>query len=152
VGGLDEASKDHPERVIRCALEMLEAIKLFELRIRAGAHTGPVVAGVIGKTKFSFDLWGDSVNYASRMESTGVPGKIQISRTVYERVHDIFEVEERQGVQVKGKGMLTTYIVQGEKGGAQPPIMAQQQQPVAVAVSVPSTTTTTTTTKQEQQQ
>lgn len=87
----------------------------YNLDIRAGVHTGPVVSGVIGKTKFAYDVYGDTVNTASRMESTGIPGRIQCSRETYSRVHDVFSFEERPNVQVKGKGTLTTYLFIGEK-------------------------------------
>jgi len=118
-GGLDQQDnvKDttHPERIIHCALAMIETIKQFNLQIRAGCHTGPVVSGVIGKLKFQYDVYGDTVNTASRMESTGVPGRIQCSRETYARVFDMFDFEERSGVHVKGKGTMTTYMVQKVK-------------------------------------
>jgi len=112
VGGLDNSQDTtHPERVVSCALEMVKEITKHNLMIRAGAHTGTVVGGVIGKTKFAFDLWGDSVNTSSRMESTGVPGRVQISDATYQRIKHIFQAEKRSDVKVKGKGILTTYLV-----------------------------------------
>jgi class 3 adenylate cyclase len=72
-----------------------------------------VVAGVIGTSKFSYDLWGDTVNLASRMESTGVPGEIQVTQNVYARLKDSFEFEGRGVIQVKGKGQVETWLLRG---------------------------------------
>lgn len=94
---------------------MIRCIEKHSLKIRAGCHTGPVVAGVIGKTKFAFDCYGDSVNMASRMESTGIPGSVQVSRETYSRIFDLFEFEERTNVMIKGKGSVTTYVVRNTK-------------------------------------
>jgi class 3 adenylate cyclase len=87
--------------------------KGLHLQLRIGLNTGPVVAGVIGVTKFIYDLWGDTVNLASRMESTGVPGGIQVTRSVYERLKDSFEFESRGTVQVKGKGETEAWLLHG---------------------------------------
>ena len=85
----------------------------WELRI--GIHTGPVIAGVVGKNKFAYDIWGDAVNTASRMESSGVPGKVNISGTTYELVKDHFECTYRGKIQAKNKGEIDMYIVEGVK-------------------------------------
>jgi len=77
--------------------------------IRIGIHTGPVVAGVLGTKKFSYDLWGDTVNIASRLESHGERGRIQISETVVENLAAAFEVEKRGPITLKGRGEMTTY-------------------------------------------
>jgi PAS domain S-box-containing protein len=114
VGGLHSSRTDHPHRVIRFAQDALRAVDRVTngtISIRCGVHTGPIVAGVIGKSKFAYDCWGDTVNMASRMESTGTPGRVQVSRQTYERVHDAFKFEERHGIEVKGKGTVTTYLL-----------------------------------------
>jgi class 3 adenylate cyclase len=81
--------------------------------MRYGIHTGPVVAGVIGKRKFSYDLWGDTVNTAARMESHGIPDAIQVTEDVYETLRDRFSFTPRGPVQIRGKGEMTTYLLEG---------------------------------------
>jgi class 3 adenylate cyclase len=82
--------------------------------MRIGLNAGPVVAGVIGTSKFIYDLWGDTVNIASRMESTGVPGEVQVTRSVYERLKDTFQLQGRGVIQVKGKGEIETWLLHGQ--------------------------------------
>jgi class 3 adenylate cyclase len=119
VCGLPNMCPDHTERMARMALRMVEATEQYgqekglNLQLRIGLNAGPVVAGVIGVTKFIYDLWGDTVNLASRMESTGVPGGIQVTRSVYERLNHSFEFESRGTVQVKGKGQTETWLLRG---------------------------------------
>jgi class 3 adenylate cyclase len=117
VGGLPEPDYHHVERVASFALEMLDVIKevrqknnvLLELRI--GINSGHAVAGVIGKKKFIYDLWGDSVNTASRMESHGLPGQIQVSESTYSRLKDQFQFEDRGKMEVKGLGITQSYFL-----------------------------------------
>jgi class 3 adenylate cyclase len=81
------------------------------MQLRIGINSGPVVAGVIGKSKYIYDLWGDTVNLASRMESGGLPGVIQVTRPVYERLKDIFTFEPRGLIEVKGKGSVEAWLL-----------------------------------------
>ena len=83
------------------------------LQMRYGIHTGSVVAGVIGKRKFSYDLWGDTVNTAARMESHDVPGEIQVTEAVYQRLKDRYQFSSRGPIEIKGKGVMTTYFLNG---------------------------------------
>jgi adenylate cyclase len=101
------------------ALELAEAVGRIEaaprlgIAFRIGIHCGPVVAGVIGTKKFIYDVWGDTVNLASRMESQGVPGRIQVSHAVMERLGDGFRCEPRGLIDIKGKGPTPTYFLVG---------------------------------------
>jgi adenylate cyclase len=119
VGGLPEPRPDHAEAVAEMALAMREETARHRdpsgqpLALRIGIDTGPVVAGVIGTTKFSYDLWGDTVNTASRMESSGVPGCIQVTERTYRRLRDGYRFERRGPIQVKGKGELVTWFLVG---------------------------------------
>jgi class 3 adenylate cyclase len=81
------------------------------IQLRIGLNTGPVVAGVIGHQKFSYDIWGDVVNVASRMESNGVVNKIQVTPAVREKLDGLYEFEEREPIPIKGKGMMVTYLL-----------------------------------------
>ena len=90
-------------------------MKSEKISMRIGINSGPLVAGVIGKHKFIYDLWGDTVNVASRMESTGEPNCIQLSPSTYSVLKDKYQFEIRKNVEVKGKGLMTTYILLGTK-------------------------------------
>lgn len=117
VGGLPTKDDDHAVRVTKMALGMYEDLAEFnkehcmELDMRIGINSGPVVAGVIGHSKFSYDLWGNTVNVASRMESTSIPGQVQVSPSTYEQIKDHFDVRERELIECKGLGMIMTYIL-----------------------------------------
>ncbi|TAE21485.1 MAG: hypothetical protein EAZ92_16955 [Candidatus Kapaibacterium sp.] len=117
VGGVPHPSPHHAESVANMALEMLDTIRLLSkslphpIDIRIGIHTGAVVAGVIGQKKFSYDLWGDTVNTASRMESHGEAGKIHVSEEVRSALTEKFSFEARGAIEIKGKGTMTTYFL-----------------------------------------
>jgi adenylate cyclase len=118
-GGVPEPCTDHAARVVTAGLAMLEAVGAYAARsgtgiaLRVGVHSGPLVAGVIGKAKFSYDLWGDTVNTASRMESHGVAGAVQISEATRQRVANLFEVTPRGEIEIKGKGRMPAFLVIG---------------------------------------
>lgn len=121
VGGLPTPRKDHAEAIADMALDILEKIAQTPtkdgqiLKIRIGINTGTVEAGVIGTKKFTYDLWGDTVNTANRMESHGLPGAIQVTKATYERLSDKYIFKERGILDVKGKGEMMTYLLMGRK-------------------------------------
>lgn len=117
--GLPVPRADHAEAIAEMALAMQAEIQRFRaelgenLQIRTGINTGDVVAGVIGTKKFIYDLWGDAVNIASRMESSGQPGRIQVTAAIWERLKDKYRFEKRGAIEVKGKGEMDTYWLLG---------------------------------------
>jgi class 3 adenylate cyclase len=116
-GGLPEEKPDHCEAIAALALDMMAAAHSVQtpdgepIEVRIGIHTGPVIAGVIGDKRFLYDLWGDTVNIASRMESTGTPGRIQVSDEVRRRLATTHDFTQRGEVEVKGKGRMTTWYL-----------------------------------------
>jgi adenylate cyclase len=119
-GGLPLPQANHVEAIAQMALDMQQSIDKFQqktgkpLRIRIGINTGAVVAGVIGQKKFIYDLWGDAVNIASRMESHGEAGKIQVTEAVYQQLKEQFILEKRGSIPIKGKGEMLTYWLLGK--------------------------------------
>jgi adenylate cyclase len=119
VAGLPIPTADHATRAAHMALDMLEAMERFNarsgyaLQVRIGVNSGPVVAGIVGKHKFIYDLWGDAVNTASLMESQGVAGRVQVTESTQQQLRDPFLLEERGAIDVKGKGQMKTWFLAG---------------------------------------
>ena len=117
VGGVPERTRDHAVRVAHMGLAMVEATAAcgasrgLPLAVRIGVHSGPVVAGVIGRSKFAYDVWGDTVNVASRLETSGVPGEMQASEATVGQLDDTFEVLPRGAIELKGKGPMPAFLV-----------------------------------------
>jgi class 3 adenylate cyclase/HAMP domain-containing protein len=120
VGGCPRRTSSHPVDMVLAAFEMLHAVAERDRpgapanwKVRIGVHSGPVIAGVVGTTKFAFDIWGDTVNYASRMESSGAPGRINLSHRTFTRVKDFFACESRGKVLTKEKRQVEMFFANG---------------------------------------
>jgi class 3 adenylate cyclase len=117
VGGLPVPMPDHAEAIAEMALDMIEHVNLLNQRhgwsvsFRVGINTGPVMAAVVGHHRFTYDIWSDAVNTASRMESTGVPGRIHVTEETFRRLRGKYHFEPRGAIEVKGKGSMTTYFL-----------------------------------------
>ena len=124
--GVPTPRPDHARAVAAMALDMLAVMRAHDdigklgLELRVGINSGPVVAGVIGRKRFLYDLWGDAVNIASRMESQGTPGHIQVTEATRDLLGDEFTYEHRGPVPVKGKGDMDTWYLIGKRSGATP--------------------------------
>ncbi|GBO55001.1 adenylate cyclase [Pseudanabaena sp. lw0831] len=134
VGGLPTARSDHAEAIAEMALAMQKSISNFNrgddtpFRLRIGINTGAVVAGVIGIRKFIYDLWGDAVNVASRMESHGLAGGIQVTQTTYELLKDKYNFWHRGKIFVKGRGEMDTYMLLDSKSQLKPDVLELSQE------------------------
>jgi len=119
--GIPVARTDHAEAIAEMALAMGPAVAAvaaesgLPLQVRIGIDTGPVIAGVIGRAKFIYDLWGDTVNTASRMESHAPPGTIQLTSRTHDRLRDRYELRPRDTIEVKGKGPMSPYLLIGPR-------------------------------------
>ncbi|MGA7979077.1 MAG: adenylate/guanylate cyclase domain-containing protein [Chromatiaceae bacterium] len=119
--GLPLPRHDHAQAAAEMALAMLEVVRGFRapegepIQLRVGMHTGPLVAGVIGRKKFTYDIWGDTVNMASRLESYGVPGRIQVSAATFAHLSSAYRLQPQGRVQVKGKGTTETFLLVGRR-------------------------------------
>jgi adenylate cyclase len=147
--GVPNPRPDHARALAFMALDMLEAVDSKDgvgylgLELRVGISSGPVVAGVIGRKRFLYDLWGDAVNTASRMETHGTPGRIQITRATYELLKDEFVCEPRGTVTVKGKGDMETWYLVGPRKSSIASVAAERVGAEPVVVRSASTDATT---------
>lgn len=120
-GGLPNVTNDHAVRITKAALEMQEVVKevneknVFSCKMRIGINTGPCVAGIVGIKKYTYDVWGDTVNISKRLESNCEPGLINISKATYNLIRDHFECEYRGSIEAKGKGEIDMYFVRSVK-------------------------------------
>jgi class 3 adenylate cyclase len=120
-GGIPISNDSHPLEIVRAGLEIQEYMNsynekrrkegLTEWNLRVGIHTGPVVAGVVGKKKYAYDVWGSTVNIASRLESNGEPGRVNISSDLYDRIKDHYRCEYRGKIYAKNVGEIDMYFV-----------------------------------------
>jgi len=136
--GVPTPRPDHAQAIARMALAMRDAMRDADavgdlgLELRIGINSGPVVAGVIGRKRFLYDLWGDAVNTASRMESQGAPGRIQLTRATYELLKDEFVCEPQGSIEVKGKGAMETWFLVGPRPDARAVTQGATEAPAAM--------------------
>jgi adenylate cyclase len=119
-GGVPDRLDDHAARIVDLGLAMIEAARqvggtIADLELRVGVHSGPVIGGVIGDRKLAFDIWGETVNIASRLESTGIPGRVQVSPLTLTNVEHVFDAEPRGPVDLPGHGPMATHLIVGRR-------------------------------------
>ena len=140
VSGLPTPRSDHLDSLVEMALEMQAVMGIFrknglcDFDLRIGINTGPAMAGIIGYKKFSYDLWGDTVNVASRMESFGIPGEIQVTKEVYRLLKQKYTFQKRGHINIKGKGEMLVYLLKGHKDIPQNQIFDLSRSPVNESV------------------
>jgi class 3 adenylate cyclase len=131
-GGLPTESNDHPLKVVQAALEMVDFSNQFQnasnsgllkFELRIGIHTGPVIAGIVGNKKWQYDIWGDTVNIASRMETNSIPGKINLSETTYQKIKHEYACEYRGEIKVKNRGSLKMYYLKESVSQGKPTLV-----------------------------
>ena len=131
-GGVPSVSSSHSVQCCQCALDMQQAFKSvcnkhnLQTGLRIGIASGEVIAGIIGKSKFSYDLWGEAVNLASRMESHGLPHKIQVSASVYKNARSRFYFDKRAPIKAKGLGLINTYWLNSRKDNLETHVLTKQ--------------------------
>jgi class 3 adenylate cyclase len=132
VAGIPQARPDHAETAAELALGMLTALERVNaasrthFQIRIGMHTGAVVAGIIGTHKFIYDVWGDTVNIASRLETNSAPGRIQVSGETRAALAHRYEFEPRGAINLRGRGRAVTWFLTGRKADAPVPLLVRQ--------------------------
>jgi adenylate cyclase len=132
VAGVPVPRQDHCEAIAEMALGMMDAVARlnqangWDIQFRIGINTGPAIAAVVGRHRFTYDVWSDAVNTASRMESSGVPGQIQVTQATYDRLRDRYRFEARGQIDVKGKGLLSTYFLVGRANASRRRDLRQQ--------------------------
>jgi len=132
VAGVPVPRTDHCEAIAEMALGMMDEVARlnrangWDIQFRIGINTGPAIAAVVGRHRFTYDVWSDAVNMASRMESSGVPGRIQVAEATYDRLRGSYRFEPRGQIDVKGKGLLSTYFLIGRASASSRPDLPQQ--------------------------